>query len=66
MICDGCGIDKTVTVLYGWTLTRFVGPSAREVTERRERRLCGACGGAMTDDEQREMPIDNPNRRRHP
>lgn len=59
MICDGCGIDKTVTVLYAWTLTRFIGPTARETTERRERRLCGPCGGAMTDDKQTEMPLTN-------
>lgn len=58
MICDGCGVDKTVTVLYGVTLTRFVGPTARETTERRERRLCGACGGAMSLDEQTEIPLN--------
>ena len=43
MICDGCGLDKWVTVLYAWTLTRFVGPSGHEVTEQRERRLCATC-----------------------
>ncbi|HKP08297.1 MAG TPA: hypothetical protein VJU58_13675 [Microbacterium sp.] len=66
MICEGCGIDKTVTVLYGVTLIRFVGPTARETTEHRKRRLCVACGGGESLDEQREMALDQTmNRRRN-
>jgi hypothetical protein len=29
MICESCNVDKTVTVVYGITLVRYVGPSGR-------------------------------------
>jgi hypothetical protein len=49
--CERCGEDKMVTVLYGITLTRYVGPAGIERTERRERRLCVTCGAGLAPDE---------------
>jgi hypothetical protein len=51
--CDACLEDKTVTVLYGITLTRCVGPAGIERTERKERRLCVPCGAGLAPDEVR-------------
>lgn len=44
MRCDGCGLDKTATVVRAFTFTRY--PShGKAVTETRTSRLCVACGG---------------------
>lgn len=51
MICDRCLEEKVITVLYGITLTRYVGRDGTERTERRERRLCVPCGAGLTPDE---------------
>lgn len=61
MKCDGCGVDKTVTVLYGVTLTR-IDQRGRETQESRERRLCLACGGGASDDEMRDARDHQPPR----
>lgn len=50
MTCDRCGIDKTVTVLYGITITR-IGQRGGETVERRSRRLCVPCGAGLAPDE---------------
>lgn len=47
MQCDGCGVDKTVTVTWGIALTLIDPRTGNERTVRRERRLCPTCGGAL-------------------
>jgi hypothetical protein len=44
MRCDGCGLDKTATVVRSFTCTRYP-PHGGPVTETRTSRLCVACGG---------------------
>lgn len=48
MKCDRCGVDKTVTVTWGITLTRIEPRSGKETVERRVRRLCLPCGGGLS------------------
>lgn len=50
MICDRCGVDKAITVLYGISLTR-INRRGGETVERRERRLCVPCRAGLAPDE---------------
>lgn len=55
MICDGCGDDKTVTVLTRVTMPPTTARNGAQHVESRERRLCVGCGGAMSADEASEV-----------
>lgn len=48
MICEGCQLDKTVTVLHAVTIMMIDSRSGRESARTLSRRLCLACGGADT------------------
>lgn len=55
MICDGCGQDKTVTVFTRVTMPPTTARNGSQHVESRDSRLCVGCGGAMPDDEAREV-----------
>lgn len=51
MICEGCGIDKTVTVETTIGLARVNARTGNTKLETRTRRLCVPCGGGLKPDE---------------
>lgn len=56
MICEGCHVDKTATVLHTAVIVLVDSRSGRETRRTLSRRLCVACGGA-DEPEEVERPM---------